>query len=281
MSLGTHVGPHNGDSPLEEYIVNKLIRPSDCFLVAAAGNDGGSGVAAKRNLRANERDFLKLNISARCKDLLVEFWWDDAIAANLTIELNIYQPLVAGGSKHLGMLKIGPGLAGTALNIAPVGLPANMTSQSLFQAKCRNNLDCIAFSISASHKTLPVLEVKFGLESASDVVVNAWIVVCEEQPQTAFVEGEQDGTIRVPASHSAVLGVAGTETTGQLWEGSSRGPAARFQAGNAPLSGPLMAHLAALGGDFGTSYSSPRACADAIAAMADPAKLADAKTPST
>ena len=157
--------------------------------------------------------------------------------------------------------------------MGPAGLPANMTSQSLFHAKCRNNLGCIAFAISTSRKALPVLEVKFGLMSTSDVVVNAWIVVCEERPQTAFVEGRQDGTITVPASESAVLSVAGTEVTGQLWEGSSRGPAAQYQPGMAALRVPLMAHLAALGGEFGTSYSSPRACADAIRAMADPQKL--------
>ena len=48
MSLGTHVGPHNGNSALEEYIAKKLIRPRDRFLVAAAGNYGGTGVSAKR-----------------------------------------------------------------------------------------------------------------------------------------------------------------------------------------------------------------------------------------
>jgi hypothetical protein len=271
MSLGTHVGPHNGGSPLEEYIAAKLVRSHERFVVAAAGNDGGSGVAAKRELMASERDFLNLQSGPRCQDLLVEFWWDDSQGPNLTMEARIYEPLATGGRAFHGMIKLDPNNAGSALNYAPAGLPSNMASYSLFQAKCKTNLSCIAFAMSGVQTTLPVLEITFVLESTSDLVVNAWIVVCEDQPQTTFIQGGTEGTVRVPASESRILSVAGAESTGQMWEGSSRGPAAQYQAGTQGEA-PVMAHLVTLSGESGTSYSSPRACADAIVALADPTK---------
>ena len=120
---------------------------------------------------------------------------------------------------------------------------------------------------------LPILDVRFGLESTLDMTVNAWIVVCEEQPQTTFVGGGPDTTIRVPATEPRVLSVAGTESTGQMWERSSRGPAADYGTGRRGLA-PLMAHLASLNGTFGTSYASPRACADVAVTIADANKLA-------
>jgi hypothetical protein len=271
ISLGTHVGPHNGDSPLEEYIAQKLVQPNKRFVVAAAGNDGGSGVAAKRKLVANEREFLSLQTGPRCEDLLIEFWWDNTNLANLNIEVSIYEPLATGGRAFHGVVKIDPYLAGSLLTSAPAGLPSNMISHSLFHANCRNNLSCIAFAISSQQMALPVLDIRFGLESAADVVVNAWIVVCEDQPQTTFIEGGPNGTVRVPACEASVLSVAGVEATGQMWEGSSRGPAAQYQSGPHSTA-PIMAHLVTLTGESGTSYSSPRACADAIAALADPLK---------
>jgi hypothetical protein len=268
MSVGTHVGPHNGDSPLEEYIAKKLFRPRERFVVAAAGNDGSSGLAAKVELVATQTDFLSLQTGSRCKDLLVEFWWDDSTGANLKIEADIYEPLPPSGRAHQGVVRIGPGLAGTGLsNYYPAGLQS-MTSQSLFQAKCRNNLSCIAFALSTTNKALPVLDISFALLSAADVVVNAWIVVCEETPQTTFIAGGPEGNVRVPASESTVLSVAGTEASGQMWAESSRGPTAQY--GSGPVGQvPLMAHLVTLAGGAGTSYSSPRACGDAVAALAD------------
>src|ERR1700726_982603 len=143
-----------------------------------------------------------------------------------------------------------------------------MASYSLFHAKCRNDLSCIAFAISAA-KALQPLDIRFGLESTVDVVVNAWIVVAEEELQTTFIEGGPDGPVRVPASDSSILSVAGAEAGGHMWEGSSRGPAAHYRSG-APGRAPLMAHLVNLRGEFGTSYSSPRACADVLPVLADP-----------
>lgn len=272
ISLGTHVGPHNGDSPLEEYISTALVKSRERFVVVSAGNDGGKGLAAKRELTAGEREFLTLQTGPRCKDLLVEFWWDGTNGAQVTIDADIYEPLAPAGRTLHGTVKIDPNTSGTALHKYPAGLPSNMISQSLFQANCRKNLSCIAFAIGTPGQSLPVLEVDFGLESQADTTVNAWVVVCEDRPQTTLIEGGPEGSIRVPASDTAVLSVAGVESSGQLWENSSRGPAARFRSAPTAAGAPLMAHLVTLGGEAGTSFSSPRACGDAAAALADSVK---------
>ena len=103
--------------------------------------------------------------------------------------------------------------------------------------------------------------------------MNAWIVVSELRPQSAFLEAGPEGTVTVPASDLAVLSVAGVEANGRVWDGSSRGPAAQYRRSRQPNeSSPLMAHLAALGADFGTSVASPRACADVLQSLADNTK---------
>lgn len=274
FSLGTHVGPHNGESPLEEYIAQKLFKKCDRFLIASAGNNGGKGLSAKRVLEANESETLCLRIGSRCKKLLVEFWWDDSNPANLNIDAEIWEPQSLGGSSHFGTVSIGPGLVGSVLTRAPAGLPKSMDSFSLISAKCQNNYGCIAFAISTSQAALPILEIKFTQKSTIAIVVNGWIVVCESDPLTAFVEGGQEGTIMVPASNSAVVSVAGVKSDGQMWDGSSRGPAAQYTLARPSKSSPFIAHLAELGSEFGTSVSSPRACGDVTRVMIDPARRA-------
>lgn len=275
MSLGTHVGPHNGASPLEEYLSSRVFQANERFLVVSAGNDGGKGVAAKRVLAKDDREFLRLRTGARCQELLVEFWWDDAQQGTMEVEASIEQPLSTGGRKHLGTVTITPGTAGV-LSTAPAGLPSGMLTQSLFSAKCLNNLTCIAFALSSTAaQPLPELDIRFSLESSLGVIVNAWIVVAEPDPQTAFLEGGQEGTIMVPASDGSVVSVAGTEAGGQVWQGSSRGPAAQYVVGTTGVTSPLLAHLVAHKGDSGTSFSSPRACADMAAVLVDSKRRAN------
>jgi hypothetical protein len=288
MSLGTHVGPHNGDSPLEEYIAEKLIETDRRFVIAAAGNDGGRGLSGRRLLQPGERDFLTVQSGPRCKDLLVEFWWEEpagagaaeeasgeegGAASGLSIEVSIFEVSQRGDRKLLGVVDIGPGTAGISLTAVPAGLPGHIVAYSLFSAKCRNKFSCIAFAISTSRSALPALHLRFGLDSPTELVVNAWIVVSELLPQSAFVEAGPEGTVMVPASDMAVLSVAGVEASGQVWDGSSRGPAAQYHRVRQPNeSSPLMAHLAALSGEFGTSFASPRACADALETLANNSK---------
>jgi hypothetical protein len=272
MSLGTHVGPHNGESPLEGYIANTIVT-KDRFVVVAAGNEGGTGHTAKCSLTANEEDLLSVHTGQFCEELLIEFWWDDSGTADLSIKADIWEARPGNARVNLGAYTIDSSFAAT-LSTIPVGLQPYMATQSLFSAKCRNNFSCIAFAISSvtPRVALPQLQIRFTLKAVRDIVVNAWIVVAEQNPLSTFVAGGQDGTIMVPASDPSTLSVAGLRTSGQMWEGSSRGPAAQYDPAAVVRASPLMAHLASLGTDFGTSYASPRACADATATLADPIK---------
>lgn len=269
MSLGTHVGPHNGESPFEGYIASTIVA-TDRFVVVAAGNEGGTGHVAKCSLVANEEDLLSVHTGQFCEELLIEFWWDDLQTADLSIKADIWETRPGNARVNLGTYMIDSSFAAT-LSTIPVGLGPHIGTQSLFSAKCRNNFSCVAFAISSAQPTvaLPQLQIRFTLKARRDIVVNAWIVVAEPNPMTTFVAGEQDGTIMVPASDPSTLSVAGLRNSGQMWEGSSRGPAAQYHPATVVRASPLMAHLANLGADFGTSYASPRACADATATLAD------------
>ena len=96
--------------PLEEFIALTLFKKCERFLVASAGNDGGKGLSAKRHLTANEVDFMRLRTGSRCKELLVEFWWDDSVAANLNVDAEIWELQSSGGSAYWATVSIGPGL---------------------------------------------------------------------------------------------------------------------------------------------------------------------------
>ncbi|MDA9545318.1 hypothetical protein ACM43_12870 [Bradyrhizobium sp. CCBAU 45321] len=269
LSLGTHVGPHNGLSPLEQYVANTLIT-TDRYVVAAAGNDGGTGCAAKRTMIADEPETFGLRSGVSCEELLVEFWWDDATAKDVEVVADVYEIVQGGAMSNLATLTIDQTSAGM-LTTTPVGLPGSMATHSLFSAKCQNNFRCAAFALSSGMpgQKLPLLHVQFKLTAKRDVTINSWIVIAEKNPcLTAFVEGGHEGSICVPASDPSVLSVAGLLSTGKMWTGSSRGPSAEYDAAGTSAGSPHMAHLADLGGGvFGTSFASPRACGDAVATL--------------
>ena len=273
ISLGTHVGPHNGDSPLEEYISTKLAIPYDRFIVVAAGNDGGSGLAAKRILEAGSREYLKLRTGPRCLDLLVEFWWYEPESSNLVIEVEVYERNNSGGRRQVGATRLRSGKTHQTLSAGHMGFPSVFTAQALFHSKCRNDLSCVAFSLSRLAAQLPILDIEFALECSADTVVNAWIVLCEADPETTFIQGDADGTVRVPATANHVVSVAGNDTNGRMWINSSRGPCADYSNGATERT-PLMSHLANRGTEAGTSFASPRACGDLLETVADPQALA-------
>jgi hypothetical protein len=278
LSLGTHVGPHNGDSPLEQYIATKLI-DKDRHLVAAAGNDGGAGRSTKCTLEADEPEFLNIKTGPLCKQLLVEFWWEDPVdLVQMSLEVDICETVISGAvviTTNHATLTIDSNTAGM-LAIAQAGLPSSMIMQSLFSGRCQNGFRCAAFAISAtSDATMPILQLAMRLLAKQQVTVNSWIVVAEADPltgSTAFVEGGAVGNVTVPASDPAVLSVAGLDASGKVWRRSSRGPAAEYDTAAPRIESPVMAHLSDLGSDFGTSFASPRACADAVGTMTDKIK---------
>ncbi len=282
FSLGTHVGPHNGDSPLEEYI-RTISSKQDLYVVAAAGNEGGAGHAARCTLEGSEPEFLTIRTGPLCEQLLVEFWWDDLVTLDLAIDVDVWETTVSpSGTRRTnhGSLRIDRNTIGT-LSVAPAGLPRSMIMHSLFGSRCKGNFSCVAFAISGKNGSqLPSLEVDLKLQATAlpanqKAFVNGWIVVAESDPltaSTAFIEGGAEGSMMVPASDPTVLSVAGLDNSGNIWKGSSRGPAAVYDTTSMMKPSPLMAHVSYLGSDVGTSFASPRACADAIATLADPNK---------
>jgi hypothetical protein len=83
---------------------------------------------------------------------------------------------------------------------------------------------------------------------------------------TAFLEGGPQGTLRVPATATGVVAISGIGGPNQPWSHSSRGPAGDYSVGG--TSPPQVPHLAypvkatSAPRDEGTSFASPRACAD-------------------
>jgi hypothetical protein len=282
LSLGTHVGPHNGQSPIEEYVA-KLAPPNrGRFLVAAAGNEGLSGIAGRRELVANIRDYLKVRVGPNTPaEVFVELWWEEPDAgAGMVIEV---MPSDANGTQLLtAPLRITAATAGSSLAVNHPGFGGNAV-QTLFHIKAHNNMSCAAFALSSNGGSLPVLDLEIAMEASADVVVNGWIVVCDDT-LTSFVEASNEGTIAVPATAPDAVCVAGVESTGQPWARSARGPAANYAFGKASTAGaPHLAYLVAPGfsGADGTSFAAPRVTADAASALKDPTRRANCTNPST
>jgi hypothetical protein len=274
ISLGTHCGPHNGDSPLEECVARVGDPKQQRFFHVAAGNDGLSGVAAVKTIHANEREFFQSSLEqGQCSDFLVEFWWHDPKLASVKMDVTARNP---GNGQPLTDLSIDSTNVGRVLKKMPGAGFGPVICKSLFRAQCRNQMSCIAFALSTSKSTyLPALDIQFAVESSVEIVMHAWIVV-SDGTRSMFIEGDSSATIMVPASAPGVLSVAGVDEKGQPWAYSSRGPAVIYQSNpRVPHSAPMMAHLASLGalGEYGTSYASPRACGDTASIIKDPQRL--------
>jgi hypothetical protein len=279
MSLGTHVGPHNGSSPLEAYVAGSVFKPSDRFLFASAGNEGGKGISLRLELKKGEADYMELLADEACTELLVEFWWDDSGPAGIEIAT-----LTSGPGLVQTPIAISPKVAVATFSPPPIGPRPNMSFFTLLHAPSHANMACIAFAISrtsaGSARTLPELRVSFDITAKSaDATVHAWVVLCDKSRTTHFTQGGPDGTIAAPASDPRAMSVAGYhQTLGQMWRYSSRGPASQYVAAT---QSPVMAHLShpppsSASSEHGTSYASPRAAADATKTLADSAKRVNA-----
>lgn len=273
MSLGTHVGPHNGDSPLEQYISGTLFKPSDRFLFAAAGNEGGKGISSRLELKKDEADYMSLIVDEQCTELLVEFWWDDVGPADVEIVAEI-----EGGGFTPSRVVIRPGIKGLTTVLAPasMGQRPPVSFLTLLESQAHGTMSCIAFAATRA-KPGPEFRVSFDLTAKSaDAVVHAWIVICDAAMKTHFTQGGPEATVAAPASDPKVVSVAGYDRAlGQMWRNSSRGPASRYSTASRTQS-PAMAHLVENLGTGpaspGTSFASPRAAGDASQPLADPAR---------
>jgi hypothetical protein len=268
LSMGTHVGPHNGESPLENYVKNIPVPNERRYLFVSAGNDGLSGVSGSKKLRAHTPDFLRARVErSTTQELLIEFWWKQADGGNISIDVEASDD--ARGSLFLtGTLRIDSTTSAGA-QLTHRGVYGDYAFSSLFCSSATDGMSCIAFAMSSTSGDLSATDIIFTLTSEMDVTVNAWIVV-GKQGKAYFVNGGEQGTLRVPSTVDGVVCVAGVEADGTPWARSSRGPATSYTF---QVKGhwPSMAHLAEFRGDEkGTSFASPRACADAAAALMSP-----------
>lgn len=268
LSIGTHVGPHNGESPLEELLRLKFRVEDQRYLVAAAGNDGLRGVTARRELTGNVREFLRVVAGGLdSRELLLEFWWEQAGQSTVSISV---RPKFANHQPVCQSISIDANSAGAVMS-AQGPYRRSFILQSLCHAKCHGDMHCIAFGISAGpDRSLNGMYFDIELQSTVGVVINAWIVVSTDKT-TAFTMGSADGTITVPATESSVLSVAGANQDGP-WAESSRGPVGVY----APLSSasssdtaPLIAHDPTAHGDHATSFAAPKATADVAELVMD------------
>lgn len=90
-SLGTHVGPHNGLSPLEDY-VSRLVRfhpKHPRHVVAAVGNYGLSNVCAWGGVKRGIAHPISLRVAPGAHhEILVEFWWNESGGGSPIMEVD-------------------------------------------------------------------------------------------------------------------------------------------------------------------------------------------------
>lgn len=275
LSMGTHVGPHDGHSPLENLIERRLPFDQQRYLVCSAGNDGLAGLSARCELRNGARDFMRIQTSpAGCEDILVELWWEEPTHSTMSVTARVCDRQKKAVGMPIFIDTNGPLITGKRLATANPGFKS-VICESLYHARCSGNFSCAAFAMSArTASDLADLTINLELRSSdhSSVAVNAWIVVADNDGAT-FVGGANGGSITVPATYEQAISVAGVEDVPnsdpalrpQPWQESSRGPAANYgTTGQQSLvTLPKLAHRvnSSIAG-FGTSYAAPRAAGD-------------------
>lgn len=288
MSMGTHAGPHNGKSPLETQ-VQKLMAPSDRFFFASAGNEGLKGVANRVDLGVDEQDTMLLHTGpAQKEELLIEFWWREP-PKNGDVQFDVQISEYDAGKKSF-VTKFGTPLGISALASASVLTRQtthkfkNVLCASLFEKKCYSGMSCAALGLSTKPGSggFPIMQVEITIRSIGNpAAVNSWLVVSDD-PGTAFVEGSKSGSVTLPASDLAVVSVGGIHRSNRKlipWARASRGRASVYTdytytppSQDESQRAPWLASRVELSvtSDMGTSFASPRACADAVKVLLNP-----------
>jgi hypothetical protein len=279
--MGAHIGPHDGQSPLEALIDRVLPFDKERYLVCSAGNDALSGLSSRCELRNGMRDFMRIQTSGvGCREILVEFWWEEPQNSTMTMTAELYRSGVRVGMPlTIDTASNGPLISGVKLARA-TGTTGFQTAvcESLFHSRCNGIFSCVAFALSAGDPAdlaRLTIDVKMQCSRQLGVAVNAWIVVADNDG-AHFVSGGHGGSVTVPATYGKGLAVAGVEDTQssdpwlrpQPWAFSSRGPNADYGVNGHSQSlveQPKLAHDVA--GSFqgrGTSFAAPRAAGDVV-----------------
>ena len=270
LSMGTHIGPHDGQSPLESFVSGFTNSYGPTFMHVAGGNHGEAGYHAEIPLQARDPDALILNTGPQgSSELLVEFWWEDLDPAGFVdVDVEVFdQAGVPRFTTKMHLHAPSGNLAGTFALAPP--RHAHDARQSLTAIRCLNDMSCIAFGISGQPATLANLRIRFDLVSSTDRILHAWVVGSTD-PDTNFVTATREETLMVPATARDVVAVAGVEGPHRLWLPSSRGPAASYRAGIPGERTPHVAHAANAGTEWGSSFASARTCAETAARLLDP-----------
>jgi hypothetical protein len=262
MSLGTHVGPHNGDSPLEDYVKSLPSTAKNRYFFVPSGNDGLSGASATCPLSAKRPDFLRARAQwPGSREILIEFWWRYT-DGDLAIDVEARDPkgasLIVAGSLTIDSASA----TGVQLTQRTPTSSSYPIFSTLFHANCRNGMSCIAFAMTNTTET--DVDFDFTLTSTTgDPVVNAWVAVAADR-KAYFIGSKEATNMRVPSVLDELVCVAGVDSKHQPWARSSRGPSATYaRTFSSTPEAPRMAHRVDLPSMAGTSFASPRAAADA------------------
>lgn len=256
ISMGTHVGPHLGSTPLELDIAKELPFSNDCVFVCSAGNDGLSNVSAHMHLDAGVEDHLRLRTSpAGCGEVLIELWWSEPSGGG-TLQATVVVRDPQGARSTLP-IKVDGQIAGSTLKTAGAGFKG-VLCQSLYHAQCLGQMHCLAIAFSTSSSSdLADLTIDISLTIGHDAEVNAWVVL----PQASvcgFVGAQAATSVTMPSTFTDALSVAAMDN-GQPWKESSRGGPVTFGK-------PNISHRGDSPGQWlkGTSFAAPRVTADLV-----------------
>ena len=262
LSMGTHVGPHQGNSPIEEHLRQAYCADSLRHFVCSAGNDGVAGIADSRTVDPNIPEYFRLRTNASgCGELLVEFWWESTSVDDFNLCVDVSDQ---AGRTRGSRMTVGPNQAGVTDVLSTTGVGFNTADcKSLYHSRCLGDLHCIAFAMSAgNHLDLANLIIDITVKgNQTTIQLDAWVVIADNQC-CSFVGGGVDKSLRVPATMPEAVSVAGLNDDGQPWRHSSRGSLGSNGS-------PALAYWVKCtsSADEGTSFSAPRATADIINLM--------------
>jgi len=274
LSLGTHVGPHLGTTPLEVF-TSSLVMPASRYVVVAAGNDGERGCHASCHMQDGDQDTLQLLVGPTgAKELMVEFWWEDRGQQHMKLEIEVSD--VNGKSLFTGPMTVD---TSTGLTPRPVRTPSKSQQVLVESPASLNGLRCVAYALEATNAAdLANARIRVDIDPAAEVSIHAWIILCDDE-RTAWVPSESHGTVTVPSTATDVIGVGGVDGVGRNWTQSSRGLSnclaqsvlgARCWIHGAFHSPAVAAQVASIPpGAEGTSFSAPRVSARVLEALLD------------
>lgn len=259
ISLGTHVGPHDGTTPLELFISRSMPLSRQRHFICSAGNDGMNSLSAQCFLEPDIPEYLRVRTPPTgCAELLVEMWWQEASTGSVQASVEFTG---ANGRQRGSAVVLSAATAGATMQVTGPGFPG-VVCESLYHGHYAGDLHCISLALSTNNiATLADMTVDIELLSPhGGLGVSSWIVL-PRHPRCEFVgSGLGHSSITMPATMENAVSVVGVEPNGLPWKHNSRGGSAPF------VPQPRISHLAAFGsaGHQGTSYAAPRVSSDLV-----------------